>query len=272
MDPQVPQPAAPVPMPAQFGERTSHAPMIAALLGLLLIAETVFLVWGTTQFFLVKEEIQKVKDEKAALIVAQEKAIADVKAALTPAFYTTSAPKSQLIMVDRETGAETVLYEVQAGGIDIVAVPQVGYEGIIYLGARGEGDMPSLGLFAFDVAKKEEITLPVNTQLPLVKDAIAVSPDQTRLAAVYYNEAGINETSREIVVWDLKTGTKKVIGKIDPGQYFSRFSGENTFAGADGYSVSWTNNNTVATEVFKDGTDPKAAEKVSIGVSQYSAN
>ncbi|MFZ2682248.1 MAG: hypothetical protein WAZ14_04105 [Patescibacteria group bacterium] len=221
-------------------------PLITAMLGVFIVIESVVLG------YVVKEYVME--DEAGEAVVDNQPVVA-VASSLPPLVYSPYIAGrypagQQLIMIDRETGAETVLQEIVAGVIGVVAVPQVGFDGRIFISVMGEGDNPGLGLSVLDLEtpSASAVSVAFADKLPFVgREATKVSPDQTSLAALYYNPA-MNELSREVAVWNLLTGQREVLGKIADTEAFTPTL--HGLGGSSGYELSWTSQDCVSAYVY----------------------
>ncbi len=248
---------AEMPMNQPTGHKGTVHAIIIMMLAALMAVETATLGYVVTRLGTTatpKVEILDGDDEPAAPAVPFVAFVRD-------------GGSSLLVSIDRVTGAQTTLYNPPDVGalMTVYAVPQVGYSGKIYLRVQGEGDNPSLRVQEFDMTSKTLSPLSFLEDLPFVASgATALSPSQRTIAAVYSNKDYDSEDyMNKIVLWDLATGKSEVVGTIANNEYFSRSVGPNsfTFAGADGYDLSWVNDRCVKTAVYKDGADPAAGEK-----------
>lgn len=162
---------------------------------------------------------------------------------------------TRVIAVDRATGEETVLVESPGEGYryTLYAVPQLGYDGRIFLNWVIEGDNPGYDLHVLDtktgkIARMEDLI----KKLPFTSIwSTELSPDQTKLAAVYDNPS-FDETSKEIVVWDLLSGESTVLGKAAEDEYLVENQSPNSFAGAGAARILWLNLDCFNVEIFED--------------------
>lgn len=242
---------------------TVHQPgswkTVAVLAILLLVAESA--AFGYYMYQSVKTV--EVIEEEPQTIVEEEPEDTSVP----PAFAMHVVDHSKLlVMVDRSTGEATTVYTPPIADVlvSLFAVPQIGYNGNVYLDFMGMGENPALNIQVVNVASKTISKLSFDGALPFAsREATKLSPSQTRIAALYSNK-GFDEDAdlHQAAIFDLATGKKTVVGTIADGEYFSHFTGENTFAGAEGYFLSWDSENCFSTWIYKDGADPEADEKV----------
>jgi hypothetical protein len=264
MDEQAPQvmTATPPERPVSM-HRHSAAPILAGLLGLLLVAETAFMGWGATQFFAVKDGLHKVSAENDQLKTDLAKAEAE-KDTGAPNFYvqrTYPGPYgAKLFSIDQKTGEGTQVVDVSPNSVlRVVAVPAVGYDGRIFVHLAGEGgDDPYLHL---QELKVEDGTLaPLTPSTPagtfILMDAIAVSPDGTRLAYVPFNDMADLTTppSPTIFIYDLLTGKSEELARLSATSTPAGFSfaqhDANAFAGMVGLDFAWKDNACVIASVY----------------------
>jgi hypothetical protein len=100
-------------------------------------------------------------------------------------------------------------------------------------------------------------------ELPFIASAIIVSPDQTKLAAAFDNEALDPEGSpqKSIVIWDLLTGDSSTVATVSETEFLAQETGPNTFGGAQLFGVSWDSRSCVRYMVFVDDELAERAEE-----------
>lgn len=221
------------------------------MLGVLLVLETIVFGYVVTQYVDLQNEQEAILETRAEVADTKIDGEDLEKPIAAPFVYVKD--NKQVVIVNRITGKETVVYTFGNTGFSsnrIFAVPQVGFDGRIFTHSIGENDRPSVDLSELDITvDSPELQVPsFLSELPFKsKEATLVSPDQTHLAAVYYNPA-FDEESREIVIWDLLSGAKEVVGTLNAGEAFSRQL--ETLGGAGGYNLEWTNLDCVKTYVY----------------------
>jgi len=177
----------------------------------------------------------------------------------TPGVYSSPRFNSQLVMIDRTTGAETILFD---GGlttfVDIVAAPQKKYDGVIYVDKYGEGgEHVAVNLQKFDVATKT--FSPINLSiLPIGVNQMFVSPDQTKVAVLDEYPPTEGPGGSYATVYDLKTG--------EGIKNFPLIAGEDFFAGTSemglkiGYEATWISDKCIYTTIYRaKSTDSTSA-------------
>ncbi len=235
------------------GEHHSHGSLhlIVGMLGVLLVLETIVFGYVVTQYVDLQNEQEAILETRAE--VADTKIDEEDLEKPIAAPFVYIKDNKQVVIVNRITGKETVVYTFGSSPVtfnNLFAVPQVGFDGRIFITSHGESDIPSLGLSELDITvENPELKVPAFlSELPFTsKTATLISPDETHLAAVYYNPA-FDENSREIVIWDLLSGEKEVVGTLNAGEAFSRQL--ETLGGAGGYNLDWTNLDCVKTYVY----------------------
>lgn len=163
-----------------------------------------------------------------------------------------SGTPSELHAIDRVTGEGAVVYRNEETPlVELVAAPELGFDGRVFIhAALGDSDNPYLNLQEVNTLTDGVIDVAWADELP-TRDALAVSPDQTKIAAVYDNEM-LGDASREIVVYDVLTGERTVIGQLTGNEHFARVFGENVFAGAYDYHFHWTDLRCVRASIYED--------------------
>jgi hypothetical protein len=250
-------PVEPIKQPVSIHD-TPHVhhgalPLITAMLGVFLVLETIVIGYGIMRYVGAEDTSGNVQQLLADKRAELEVKISEAKKAYPPLFY---APKSvngqanqKLMVIDRQTGAESVAYTGPDGKhLDLIAVPQVGYTGAVYISlALWETDAGPQ-LYKLDTFNDNEITL--ITESGKITDNYVVSPDQTKIAYVPFDSAVDKYiTGNELKVYDLITGTTSGVGDSGEAYYWSTIS---DFGGSGaGYNYIWVDNNCLEASVYE---------------------
>lgn len=181
--------------------------------------------------------------------------------AVPPYVYSTGwdVPRSEIREVNRSTGKEAAIFVASEAegkeGIryNIVAIPQIGYDGRIFV-RRGK-ETPSGELYELELASRRM----KKTELPYwpLGRLGATSPDQTHLA--YVSEGGQAGADWKVTAYDFLTGETKTLGQANEGEYFAEFVGGDTFGNFAGGEVFWPDHHCFTVNVYEDpgaGEDP----------------
>lgn len=162
-----------------------------------------------------------------------------------PYYYTTPT--------DFPPSGPSALHAIAADGTDTIvatfpdeqffqvyAEPKRGYDGRIFLKQLFlDSDVPSLRLFAFDTESGDTMT-PITLELPFMRQAIFLSPDETTLLALYDNpndpeSIRMGQTVPNLTFWNLLSG-ESYSPEIPEG---ARFSDAIDMGGAGGFQAQW---------------------------------
>ncbi len=154
--------------------------------------------------------------------------------------------------VDPHTGEDTVLINFPDGMYyEVLAQPRRGWNGKVFL--KQIQQAPNLSVYSFDIESGTElVALDLNSELPTSSAAIALSPDETTLAAIYDNPQDpesyeLGQVVRNVVFWNLLTG-ERYAPEIGDDFYFAEaYDGP---AGATGFDVRWTSDTCIQTAIF----------------------
>jgi hypothetical protein len=259
-------PVQPVSMHETPHKSHGALPLIAAMLGVFLVLALVALGYVVKEYVMDEqaEETIETTDDREAMI---EQRIEEAKAKLVPFLYTDNGWNngnmfSFLKQVNRQTGNETLILEGKdLYFISLVAVPQVGYDGRVFIHQGcGECDNPYYSLYELDMNSEERVPEPFTiVDGNLARGGTAVSPDQTKMAIAHYDDVEIGHTG-EVIIYDFVSGEKQVVGELAEDEYFTSYFGNNVFAGASGYSIFWNNRECFSLTIYEDpaGFDPAA--------------
>ncbi len=226
----------------------SSLPIIVGLLGLLLVLETLALGY-VLKLYLSPQEPQ--------VVIIEEEAKEPIL--MPPLLYTRKSEESvygnAVVKVDGQTGEETVVYTPPAGkAVEILSVPQIDYDGRIYVGVVCAAcdnpnweDIVELNLEQNNDTETAKFFDPTS----MVRDALAISPDQTKIALARYNDAAVSSAG-VIEIIDVYTGQKQQVGTLGEGEYFSQYFGQNTLGLAVGYEVRWTDLRCLSLTIYED--------------------
>lgn len=247
-------------------------PLITAMLGVFLVLETVALGYGVVRYIGVSDRVQNGQQAIADKRDEVTQKIEEAKAKIPPILYIKStylnSPYGQeLHQVDRQTGQDILVMDFGASKVaQLVAVPQVGYDGRVFLHIVGEGtDDPYLHLFSLDLNDEDAVPTPIELpvdsgiQSGILMSAIAVSPDQTKLAYIPFTQGEEVSPSTMLFVLNLLTGQKTTLGGLSdmaaptPGfREGSTFAQPepNTIGGTLGPEFNWQSNSCVVAKVY----------------------
>jgi hypothetical protein len=235
-------------------------PLIAAMLGVFLVIESIVLGYVVTEYVLDEQEdqMEEIVAEESIDEELDEEAFTGVPLVATRA-NPAGGRINEIVAFNPANDRSRLVYTAPTPmSVGEVLVPQVNFDGRIFFTLQGEGDNPGLGLVELDISKSgNETKIPTFVaELPFTgNQATAFSPDQGQLAALYYNP-DFEETSREIVIWNMLTGASMVVGTLNEGEAFTPTI--HGFGGADGFSLSWKGSKCVETAVYTlsaDGND-----------------
>jgi hypothetical protein len=229
-------------------------PLVAAMLGVFLVIETVVLG------YVVKEYVMSADDQANPAVGLRdqlEERIREVRDKIPPVLFTVKQeggyPYGQdLISIDRVTGQEIGVYSAGIGGfVEPIAVPQVKYDGTVYVHLVGEGDDPFIHLHSLDLTRDSDPQPMEWENGTVIYDGFSVSPDQTMIAYVPYDfELEKEFTGNELMVLDLATGESKSLGKANEGEgYFYEYILDLGGVGS-GYQLRWIDRNCVEAVVY----------------------
>jgi hypothetical protein len=251
--PQSPTPSMqPVSMHEQHGHSHGSLHLIVGLLGVLLVLETIVFGYVIMQYVDMKNE-QAAAEEETDVTPVGDDEVETWTLNGQPHVFARANPGprvNEIVMLD-DNDRLTVVYTAEGVmSIDEVMVPQTRFDGRIFFTLLGEGDLPSLLLQELDISESghEPLKPDFVDDLPFTgRSATAFSPDQSHIAALYYNP-DFEETSGEVVMWSLLTGERRVVGQLNEGEAFTPTI--HGFAGADGFDLSWQDSNCVVTPVY----------------------
>ncbi len=232
-------------------------PLIAAMLGVFLVLETVALG------YLVKTEVlnQEAPTDKTQLLSEAreqiETRIQEVKDKVPPLLYAKN--NNEIYQIDRITGAERLVY-TGTGILGIFAVPQIDYDGRVFLTSScSECDSPNFAVLEYDLKAD---TTPTNLEFQngsFARGSAIDSADGTKLAAAVYDNEELGHAGKVYLV-DLLTGEEEMLGTLAADEYFSSAFGENVFGYTNGFTLSWQDRECVNVYIYQDDpldlTDP----------------
>lgn len=242
------EPTPPTPAPHHAPPPHAGMPILVGLLGLLLVLETLALGY-VLKLYLSPQEPQMV-------IIEEEQ---EEPALVPPLLYTRKSEESAygnaVVKIDPRTGAEEVVYTPPVGkAVDILSVPQVNYDGRVFLGVvcgacdnNSWEDIVELNLEQNNDTETADFFDPAF----MVRDALEVSPDQTKIALTRYENVETS-SSGVVEVIDVLTGQKQQLSALGEGEYFSQYFGQNTLGQAAGYELRWTNLGCFNVTIYED--------------------
>lgn len=228
-------------------------PLIAGMLGVFLVLETIAIGYGVTRMVAVRDRVEDVKDTAAARRAEIEQKVAEAKKTYPPFFYAPRPAADQanrnLMVVDHQTGVESVAYVGPEGkNLDLVAVPQVGYSGVVYISLALWASDGGPQLYKLDTTKNNELTEIVGVDT--TDGHYLVSPDQTKIAYVPFDQqVDKYATGNKLKVYDLVTGGTTEVGDSGSAYFWSTI---NDFSGSGaGYAIHWTDNLCLEASVYE---------------------
>lgn len=254
------------PPPVQtMNEMHKHTGFIIAIsiTTVLLIASAVlaFLTWSNGESL--KQQIGELNNSLHSVTTERDLAEISLKQAQedlvnapkpVPFFYTTTTgtPEDSLVTVLHKVTADsdTELFTTtsprhEPASYNVYAIPRVGYDGRIWLNETSDVHNDNLILREFNTETGTEL-LPATfaDDLP-VKYATALSPDNTKIVAVYdTGNVARPDLAEHIVVWNIVTDAMTYIGTLSPGEYFANSDSKT--------KVQWVTNDCVETAVYSD--------------------
>lgn len=260
------QPTEPAQQPVSMHD-TPHKhngawPLIAGMLGVFLVLETIAIGYGIKQMSVFKHKIDNAKTEISERVeTAKEK--------IPPVVYVKDG--KQLYAVDRISGTEKLLYTHESvRHISVLAVPQVGYEGKIFLSEFCvECDSSGFSVLSLDLTKDNPSPEKLGN---FAAGSVQVSPDQTQLAYVIdaVMDADIWTTGNEIALLDLTgpdAGEAVSLAKADGFYFFASFiEGDAPGAGISGFNFTWVDRECVRAALYER---PQTDILIQSGTNQY---
>lgn len=260
------QPTEPAQQPVSMHD-TPHKhngawPLIAGMLGVFLVLETIAIGYGIKQMSVFKHKIDNAKTQISERVET-------AKEEIPPFVY--SNDNKQLYIVDRITGKENLLYSSasDAARINVFAIPQVSYDGKIYVSRFcNDCDSPSFSVQEMNLLLPEQAPVPVD-KWSFVRGSAEVSPDQTTVAIARYADVETGHSGK-VVALNLITGDESIVGELGADEYFSQYFGENVFARAQDFSLNWVNNRCFDVYIYQDNpAESTAGEKTFKEVRNY---
>lgn len=269
------QPQQPVSMHDTPHAHHGALPLITAMLGVFLVLETVALGYGVVRYIGVSDRVQNGQQAIADKRDEVAEKIDEVKKSYPPFFYAPESvndkPNTNLLVVDRKTGTETVAYTSQEDmHLDLVAVPQIGYKGEIYISLARWNTDAGPQLYKLDTTEDNEITL--ITESGKVTDNYVVSPDQTKIAYVPFDmTVDKYVTGNKLKIYDLVTGTTSEIGDSGTAYFWSTIS---DFSGSGaGYAYQWTSSDCLEASVYaRPQTDASGLDNTYLVTNTFCLN
>lgn len=170
-----------------------------------------------------------------------------------PFFYTDTIENGQtsLWSTDRCTGEEHMVISYQQIPIQLIAAPELNYDGRIFYSLINTHDEIGYGVSELDVETKVAQEASFSSYLPSNGEAREVSPDQTKMAVLYDNTVA-GDDQRAAGVIDLLSGELTIVGELEDGQYYSEYQGEDTYSGASGFTIQWLSDECFQAAIYTD--------------------
>ncbi|MFA5946906.1 MAG: hypothetical protein WC813_02675 [Patescibacteria group bacterium] len=127
---------------------------------------------------------------------------------------------NKLYQLDRTTGEKKLILDRGDSFVELVAVPQIGYDGRVFVNLLGEGsDFNPVKVYTIDLTKSDVIPQEVIAFAPgmhLASSQVRVSPDQTKIAFIPFDDSrSTGDTpAPDLYIFDLLTGTTDSIGRL----------------------------------------------------------
>ena len=261
------QPVEPAQQPVSMHD-TPHKhhgalPLVAAMLGIMLVLESVALGYVVTKYVLEEQEDEVEAGAETNTTVQEEleERVAEIKGKVPPLLYTQS--NNQIYQIDRQTGAEQLVHNGETGSVRVFAVPQIGYDGRVFLTSScSECDSPYTLIEEFNLKTKAEPTALDFMGGSFYRGAAVASPDGTKMATTVYSDQDAGHDG-EIYIVNLMTGKEQLVGELGEGEYFSSYYGDNVLGIASGFTLAWQNLECVDVYIYQDNaTDPTNVQKV----------
>ncbi|MBT6254108.1 hypothetical protein HOI83_02655 [Candidatus Uhrbacteria bacterium] len=281
-----------VPPTQMAGPIHKHTGFIIAIaittLLLIAAAAVAYITWANgedlkSQIIDLNSNAQQVALERDQISTDLDQARDDLENAPKPApfFYTsyavTEANEVTTALHSLTSDSDSELFVTTGPGstsYSVYATPRVGFDGRVWLDESSDTDSPGIWLREFDSIAGTELTPSLFSDFLPQSDAMALSPDETRIVAAY----GIDNVARpdlagQIVSWNLLTGDMVSLGTLPEGEHF----GDTYFSeiwGSDisTYNIQWKDNNcalsSIYTEVAVDATEGEPA----MTTRQYEGN
>ncbi len=204
--------------------------------------------------------LNEVQSQNTALSsqIGQLQTELDNKPDAIPYFYTTPTElpreleQGALHAVDPFTGEDTVIINFPDGQYyEVLAQPRRDWDGRVFLKLIQQA--PNLSVYSFDIDTGTElIALDMNANLPASSAAVALSPDETTLAAIYDNPQDpesieLGQVVRNVVFWNLLTGERYAPEIGDDFFFAEAYDGP---SGATGFDIRWTSDACIQTAIF----------------------
>ncbi|MEK7108409.1 MAG: hypothetical protein AAB898_01945, partial [Patescibacteria group bacterium] len=172
-----------------------------------------------------------------------------------PFFYSQWLPESihsRIHRIDPITKVDTIIATIPGRHLDVFAQPRVGYNGTIWLSEfpLGDHDFASIQFHSFQVDGDGDATpVPFQANLPPNPTALALSPDETRIAAIYSDRQN-PYADNAVVVWDFATGQATRVDTLPDGSSFAPTYTPDLLM-ADGYRLWWSSNDCVMSPTYR---------------------
>ncbi|NQV11835.1 hypothetical protein HQ524_00575 [Candidatus Uhrbacteria bacterium] len=282
---------APPPMQS-MGQIHKHTGFIIAIAvtTLLLIASAVlaYITWSNGESL--KNDIiglnsnaQQIAQERDMVSTDLKKALEDLANAPKPApfFYTTAE-------LTEDGDLTTTLHSLTTEGkadiftttgpfstsYSVYATPRVGFDGRIWLDENSDTNSPGIALREFDTIAGTTLMPTLFSDFLPVPDAIALSPDETRIAAAYSNENTARpDLAGQLVAWDLLTGDMTSLGTLEPSEHFGdTYFSEIWDSQISTFNVQWESNDCAVSSVYADVAVEATETEAAKTVRQYGGN
>lgn len=232
--------------------------IVTAMLGMFVVLESLALGYVAMRY----SERQQAHEVAVETGTTLQDKIEAAKEAVPPLLYVKN--KNELMRINRATGTEEKVGSY--GGVsEVFAVPQVGYDGRVFLTTScGECDSPDVALQSLDLKNVSPTLVPFAFQRGnFARGSIAASPDGTKMvAAVYDDGTAFEDHSGKIYIIDLLSGTEQVVGTLAADEYFSEWYGENVLGSYGQFNVGWRDRDCATVYIYKDNpNDPTDATK-----------
>ncbi|HJN85330.1 MAG TPA: hypothetical protein QF873_03375 [Patescibacteria group bacterium] len=281
-----------VPPTQMAGPMHKHTGFIIAIaittLLLIAAAAVAYITWANSedlksQIVDLNSNAQQIALERDQISADLDQARDDLENAPKPApfFYTSYAVTEEnevtTTLHSLTSDSDSALFETTGPGslsYRVYAAPRVGFDGRVWLDESADSDSPSISLREFDSIAGTELVPTLFSDFLPVPDAIALSPDETRIVAAY----GIENIARpdlagQIVSWSLLTGDMTSIGTLTEGEHFGDvYYSEIWESDISTYNIQWKDNNCAVSSIYKEVIVEATETEAQSTTRQYDGN
>ncbi|OGL71452.1 hypothetical protein A3B32_00350 [Candidatus Uhrbacteria bacterium RIFCSPLOWO2_01_FULL_53_9] len=252
----------------------SHTTFMVAIIAAAIVAVAAFVLMYLSwrQGSSLQERLTQTQQQNAQLTskAAELQEALDNTPEPIPFFYARaeSGTGTHLVEVDPKTGDERTVFTLpeSLGGFDALAVPRVGFDGRVFLTwIPTSYDWLAPNVYPFNVKTDSElIKASFSDDLPKDQQAVAISPDETMIAAVYSEGLNNDKFSDALVVWNLLTGEPTSLLTIDPSESFAGYEALiDDIPMQSGFTLRWVSRDCVFTQAHLVDEETNARSQAS---------